>query len=313
VVSVRRAAASDRCRETTRKNAGVRIAAIWGVTAHRSKPKFPLLTRGLAPSAVAHGVLLAWLAFGATRPGPPIELWEIGLEPLPTRAPEVSVPPSRDVPGATEPNTDVGSGGVALPPGSGVRGAAPGPLPAYAPPAAQAGVVLTAPDDALPSGGAVDFSMVQGTAQRYAGGVTMSRGTSPTAVRDSAARNEGVAGVVGGTPGATGSGGPSEPPRAPPRPVVDKSRVAAPLSKSWSCPFPREADALNLNFARATIAVKVGLDGRALGAVVIADPGNGFGRVARECAMGQRFRAGLDTEGNPRVTTTAPITVTFVR
>jgi hypothetical protein len=46
---------------------------------------------------------------------------------------------------------------------------------------------------------------------------------------------------------------------------------------------------------------------------VLKDPGFGFGRVARQCAMRKTYTAGLDRSGKPVTTSTPPITVRFVR
>jgi protein TonB len=98
-----------------------------------------------------------------------------------------------------------------------------------------------------------------------------------------------------------------------PEPDVDLSRPPAPVAKSWSCPFPPEADRANIDFARSRIAVTVGEDGRPRAVSVLSDPGNGFGRAARRCAMTQSYAFALDPAGRPRTATTAPITVTFTR
>ena len=57
----------------------------------------------------------------------------------------------------------------------------------------------------------------------------------------------------------------------------------------------------------------VGPDGQPKKVSVLNDPGFGFGRVARQCAMRKSYNAGLDRAGNAITTTTPPFTVRFVR
>jgi len=94
-------------------------------------------------------------------------------------------------------------------------------------------------------------------------------------------------------PAATGTGAP------PPQIVaVDLSRTAQLAgSGDWRCPFPPEADADQVDEASAIIEVTVGPDGKAQRAVVLSDPGHGFGREARQCAMREEYVAALDREG----------------
>jgi hypothetical protein len=46
---------------------------------------------------------------------------------------------------------------------------------------------------------------------------------------------------------------------------------------------------------------------------VLADPGNGFGREARRCAMAKRYAAALDRDGGAIAGTTRPFRVHFSR
>jgi periplasmic protein TonB len=151
------------------------------------------------------------------------------------------------------------------------------PPPAPAP--AQAGQVLTAPDEPL------DFTgqgFTQGTSATYAGGVTHAQGTSTTAVRNVGARPDGA-------PGGTGTA-----PAAPAPPTVDKSRAAGLRGSSeWKCPWPGEADAEQVDEAYVTVQVAVGPDGRAKTVTVMSDPGHGFGREARLCAMRETYTTAL--------------------
>jgi serine/threonine-protein kinase len=81
----------------------------------------------------------------------------------------------------------------------------------------------------------------------------------------------------------------------------------------WDCGFPWEGDVDKINYAAVRIAVTVKPDGSAESAEIVADPGHGFGRVARSCAMRQQFIPALDHDGRPFQATTQPFTVAFRR
>ncbi len=158
------------------------------------------------------------------------------------------------------------------------------------PSAAQAGQVLDAKSDVVDFGDTV----VTGSGDSYAGGVTDSAGNSKTAVRDVSAR---------GDAGGTGV----KPPAAP---TVDLSRPPQLAGGSqWQCPFPLEADDAGIDHAVVTLRVSVGADGRVQSVVTSNDPGNGFGREARRCATSKRWTSGFDREGRP----TSAVAVVNVR
>jgi periplasmic protein TonB len=174
------------------------------------------------------------------------------------------------------------------------------PEPQAPPAAAEAGKVLTAdPDPDAP----VDFGneFVSGEGDRFAGGVTASGGTSKTAVKDIAAVPTGIG---TGTPKAT----------AVVAPKVDLSKAPSVVDKSaWErCPYPPEAEAEGINFMKVSIAVTVASDGRARSVTVLKDPGFGFGKAARTCAMRMPYTAGLNAAGQP-VEQTFSFTVRFTR
>ena len=169
------------------------------------------------------------------------------------------------------------------------------PPPAPAP--AQAGQVLASDDP-------VDFTgdgFTQGNAAAYAGGVTHAQGTSTTAVRNVAAK-------PGGVPGGTGTA------PAPAAPAVDRSRAAGLRGSSeWKCPWPSEADAEQVDDAYVTVQVTVGPDGRAKSVAVTADPGHGFGREARLCAMRETYTTALDKDGTAIAGQTKAFRIHFER
>jgi len=184
-----------------------------------------------------------------------------------------------------------------------VKEVTPPPTEAPAPPKpAEAAKVLTS--DPKPDEGPVDLTnaFVQGTGSTYAGGSTSSEGTSKTAVYNPAAANTGV-------PGGTGTA-PAPPPR-----TVDKSRAPGLLgSVDWNdCPFPGEADAEQIDQAFVLIQVKVKPDGSPESVNVVQDPGHGFGREARKCAMRKKYSQGSDPDGNPIGGMTKPFRVRFER
>lgn len=171
-----------------------------------------------------------------------------------------------------------------------------------APAAAQAGKILAqepSPDEPLDLTGQ---GFVTGNAETFAGGVTASTGTSKTAVYDKNARPDGVVGGKGTAPAAPAPTGP------------DRSRPARPAEATWaSCAFPPEADAEQIDFQLVTIMVTVAADGTAQSVKVVNDPGRGFGRAARQCALTKKFLPALDRSGTPILSATPPFTVRFQR
>jgi protein TonB len=117
-----------------------------------------------------------------------------------------------------------------------------------------------------------------------------------------------------GVPGGVAGGvvGPSAPQRAP-----DPSDKSAPASlagsSSWNCAFPPEADAEGVDQASVTLQVSVNAEGKATAATILSDPGHGFGRAARQCALTRSYKPALDAEGKPAAGKTPPIRVRFSR
>jgi periplasmic protein TonB len=170
------------------------------------------------------------------------------------------------------------------------------------PAAAQAGKVLAADDKTPGNEKLVDFTT--GNADTYAGGITASNGKSKVAVNDTRAKGTGV-------PGGTGTGtGPAAP---PPPSGPNLSKAARPVSAAWGCPFPSQADEDDVDFAKVMITVTVRPDGTAKRVNIIADPGHGFGRAAKMCALSQRYAPALDRAGQTTTGTTPPFPVTFTR
>lgn len=177
------------------------------------------------------------------------------------------------------------------------------PPPEAAPPKpAEAGKVLVAdskPDEPVDLTG----GFVQGSGDNYAGGSTSSDGTSKKPVYNPAAASTGV-------PGGTGTA-----PAPPPPRKNDQSRVPGLLGSSdWNdCPFPGEADAEQIDRQAVLIQVVVKPDGSPDNVIVVQDPGHGFGREARKCAMRKKYAPGMDADGKPVGGTTKPFRVRFER
>ena len=167
------------------------------------------------------------------------------------------------------------------------------------PPPAQAAKVLTQepkPEEPVDLTG---NTIVQGNADTYAGGFTTANGSSTTAVNTA--------------PSPTGVQGGTGPVNAPPQVATPDLTRAASIG-NWSCSdFPEEADTAQVDEAYVMIQVEVDASGRAVAAKVIQDPGNGFGRQAKMCAMRQRFQPALDRSGTPVAGSTKPFRVHFSR
>jgi protein TonB len=181
--------------------------------------------------------------------------------------------------------------------------AAPKEAPPPPPAPAQAAKVLTQEPDPNEPVDLTANTIVQGNADSYAGGFTASNGTNANAVRTAPSPT--------GVPGGTG------PVQAKPAPVPqgpDRSRMAGPGNTDWStCPFPQEADTAQIDDAYVNIQVDVRPDGTPAAVRILSDPGNGFGREARRCAMNFRFQTALDHDGNPIAGTSKAFRVHFSR
>jgi len=199
----------------------------------------------------------------------------VELPPAPPPPPPATPPPATAPPAPRAPRPVA----QARAPAARARAAAP----------AQAAAVVTANDDPVDLTGDV---IVVGSGPVFAGGTTTAGGTSTRAVTGPLAPN----GI-----GAAGTRGAS---------------LARPVSleqSAWACPWPAEADALQVNEQTVVIKVTVRPDGRAADAQVLSDPGLGFGAAARSCALGTRFQPARNEEGRPIAAGSPPIRVHFFR
>jgi len=169
------------------------------------------------------------------------------------------------------------------------------PRPARAPtravapsPPAQAGKLTAVTADPVDLTGA---SFVVGGAATFPGGVTAAPGkgsqpgTAPSAARGDAQQGR----------------GPS------------RARAVSLDQAAWSCPWPAEADAEQVNERTVVLRVRVQPDGRAQTVDVLSDPGFGFGAAARACALATRFEPARNPDGQPIAALSAPIRVHFYR
>jgi len=146
--------------------------------------------------------------------------------------------------------------------------------------AAKAAQILAKNDDVL------DFSdnvFTVGNSERFSGGATLAKGTNDKPPDTPKVEEKGLQ-------------------QAPPPQIVsvDLSRTATLAgSGEWRCPFPPEADSDSVDEASAIIEVIVGATGKAQTASILQDPGHGFGREARACAMRESYVPALDKAGNP--------------
>ena len=145
-------------------------------------------------------------------------------------------------------------------------------------PAAQAAAVI-AHEVADESADFTD-AVVAGSATRYVGGSTSPSGVSTTATRAS----------------AVGSG--RAPTSSPPALQPDRSRAASATgSLDWNCAFPVEADVAGIDRALVKLRVRLDASGTPVGTEILSDPGHGFARAARRCALERRYRPALDRSG----------------
>jgi protein TonB len=289
-----------------RRVSGVPVAAILGSERQRGTDWFYL---GVAASLLLHGGLLAFAAAGhslqalralmqATRVDLHAFFWtqydvELAPKDKPQEPPKPEAPPEPPPPPPTAPKAvapKLKDDPFDHPP--------PPPTPA------QAAKVLTQKEDPDKVEDLTGNTVVSGDGTASYGQQSAS-GTGDKPVLSPHASLTGV-------PGGTGTG--AAPPPAPQAAAPDRSQPARlEGSSSWNCPFPAEADADQIDQAVVTIMVTVRPDGSPLSVNVVKDPGHGFGRAARMCALSRRYSPALDRNGSPTASTTPPINVRFTR
>jgi protein TonB len=93
----------------------------------------------------------------------------------------------------------------------------------------------------------------------------------------------------------------------------DRSGGVSLDDRSWACPWPREADALQIDEQTVIIEVVVDPDGTVTSAIVVSDPGHGFGPAAIACALRTRFTPARDRAGRPIRAQAPSVVVRFTR
>ncbi len=161
---------------------------------------------------------------------------------------------------------------------------------------AQAAKVLTRDD---PADG---VAVASGNAEGPTYGLVAGAGTGTVPTFDPHA-------VIGGRPGGKGQGLGSGPPPGP-----DRSRGAHVYGGfTEDCEFPAEADTAGIDHAAAMVVVTVRADGAPEEVEVVDDPGHGFGRAARICALKLRYLPARDRDGTLLRAKTPPVTIRFTR
>jgi protein TonB len=155
------------------------------------------------------------------------------------------------------------------------------------PAAPQAGKIAAASESPVDFTGA---AFVVGSASSYAGGTTTRSGTSRTPPANAVA------------PGGVGGGS-----------AHGRARAVGLDQAAWACPWPGEADARQVDQETVVLRVAVRADGSADRVDVVEDPGFGFGRAARQCALATRFEPARDPAGAPIAALSPPIRVHFFR
>ncbi|MDI1479221.1 energy transducer TonB [Polyangium sp. y55x31] len=177
------------------------------------------------------------------------------------------------------------------------------PNPESPPPPSQAAKVLTQEPDPEEPVDMTGQGFVTGNGAGPGYGMVSAAGTASAPTYNKGASLDGKEGGKGT--------GPVTPP-APQGPDLSKPPGLA-GSSAWDCPFPPEADAEQIDQAVVSIVVTVRADGSPQSVNVVSDPGHGFGRAARLCALSRRYTPALDRSGTPRVAATPPIRVRFTR
>ena len=95
--------------------------------------------------------------------------------------------------------------------------------------------------------------------------------------------------------------------------ATDRASSVSLESEKWSCPWPREADAEQIDEQTVVLRVVVGASGTAERATVLADPGHGFGAAAVACALRTRFVPARARSGEAVRSLSPPIRVRFTR
>ena len=248
---------------------------------------------GIAASIAVHGLLCWWAlrsgpperSWSATSPSPPDNIVDLTWPP-PALAPPPPLPARPAATRRAAPQEAAGPGNIRV----AARGPA-APPKASSPPSAAA-LVAAQPRAGTP----VDLTgepFIAGTATASAGGATVAAGSATRGIEAGRGRPRAATGADATAP--------------------DLSTAVSLAEPHWSCPWPREADAAEIDEQTVVIRVIVGADGTVQAAEMVADPGGGFGPAAVSCAVRTRFTPAHDRAGQPMRARSPPIKVRFIR
>lgn len=163
------------------------------------------------------------------------------------------------------------------------------PKPAQSEPA-QAGKVIAAESQERVD--LTDNVFIQGTGSAYVGGVTTAQGRGMTARSSLKSKGRRV---------------------EPKRRANSKARSVRLSAKDWKCAWPQEAVDQRIYQQTVVIKVIVNPEGRVDQAIVLDDPGFGFGEAAKRCALVTAFSPAVNREGEAIRALSPPIKVRFTR
>jgi biopolymer transport protein ExbD len=96
--------------------------------------------------------------------------------------------------------------------------------------------------------------------------------------------------------------GPPPDPRA--KPIEEAAK--------WQCPFPPFAERGGMKDANVLVKVNVDETGKASSVDVLEDPGGGYAKAAKDCAMEKKYEAAKDDSGKTVKASTFPFWIHFV-
>ena len=242
-------------------------------------PKLRFTAVGAVLALWLHGGLLVALALSG-RPRPAV------------RAARPMRVEFTDSPVALPAASTVQRGVVAAPPSAArpaalsAKSAAP-PRPADRPPPPPPRATATSPAAAPSPPEIVDFTAPGAGA--YVGGTHSQPGSAP-----------GAAAAVGAPQGDLRGGG-------------SLARNVGLEATEWRCPWPAEAEGLDIHTQVVVLRAVVNERGKALHVNLLVDPGHGFGSAALTCAAAVTFEPARGRDGTPYAATSPPIRVTFTR
>lgn len=84
-------------------------------------------------------------------------------------------------------------------------------------------------------------------------------------------------------------------------------------ARAWSCPWPSQAQGLDLDEQTVLLRAVVGATGKASTVEILEEPGYGFGDAALNCAKQAKFEPARDSDGTAYEASSPKIRVRFRR